>query len=122
MQLSQSLKYQAYTKESVYLKGSQRRRWKDKPQIHLPKGGKNTFFINMRVETTYILMKRVEKPGTVHEEEGECTLSKHICTIYPIFILRQRLNIRMRQNSVPGVSEIILGQGEEAMSMLQELI
>lgn len=44
------------------------RRQEGKPQIRLPKVGENKFFIIIRVEITYILMKWLGKLVTIHEE------------------------------------------------------
>lgn len=44
------------------------RRWEDKLQICLPKGGENKFLMIIGVDILYTLIKRVEKLRIIHEE------------------------------------------------------
>lgn len=57
-QQSQSRGLEVHSNEGVYSRGSLRKRQGDKPEISLPKKGENKIFIMLRVEITYILMKK----------------------------------------------------------------
>lgn len=85
-----NLEYHLCSKERVYLRGNQMKRQEDKPQICLPKGRENKFFIIIKVELYAYWWKGQEKLWLFMRTNGECILSKHICNIYPTFTLKWR--------------------------------
>lgn len=51
-----------------------------------------------------------------------CTLSRCICSIYLVFTLGWKLNIKIRQNLAPDIRRSSVGQEEGAVCMLWELV
>lgn len=100
---------QVCSKQRVYWKGSQTRIWEYKPQICLPEVGENRLllFLNNHSGWNYINTdEKGRKTLLFMRTDGACSLSKHICNIYPMFTLEWRLNIRTKQNSVPDVKKL----------------